>query len=1073
MLAGLLQVVGPAAARAQTAVYGSIVGVVTDQSGAVLPGLPVTATNVATNITTPAAVTDSRGNYRIENLVPGAYRVVVESPSFKRFVREGVSLSSTQAVRVDVVLELGALNEEVTVRQATPLIDTESGQIAAVRTWDNRKFLPTSNPSFFSTLALDAGAVTANPGFFVSFAGSLPTQYNYSINGSTFRSPLAGHIALVANFNEWQQEVKASYVNNSAEFSSLANIDVTTKAGTNRFRGSAAWYYTSGGLQGRSPFSPVRPSGNRHLFAGSLGGPIARDRAFFYASYSGNRNSSAVTRVATVPTALMRQGNFNELSRPIIDPRTGQPFPGNVIPASRISPVAQRFIEMFYPLPNSGGAGFNADNYRVSVPQSPAEDNLLLRLDYKFSDQHLAFASYVFDEGGRGGFFTGSLPTVGFRQGYRRDQNLALSDVYAFSAKLSNELGIGWGRDHNLIRGSTFGPDVASAIGLQGIKPLSIPAIPTMNIAGFTRVEQQSFQDIPEDIYSVRDTLTWTRGRHRVKTGVLFTHGRAGQIPFGVDNFYGNFSFSNNFATGNAMADFLLGLPQTAFRLNADFFDSVQWRRNTYQAFVQDDFNVTRKLTVGLGLRYEYHQPFKEQGNRQYTFDRSRGAIVVLNDASLGVVSPLVARAFPILTAAQAGYPDRLVKSDWNNFAPRVSVAYRLSPSSVVRGGYGIFYDFNPPLQGDISPFVPNESFPANRLVGGVPLFQFPNPFPAEPLPIGTLTLNGSRADVAIPYSHQWNATWEQELRPGTAVRLSYIGTRGRARPWGSQINVPEPSTTPFSQSRRPFPQFGPITLQENGASHQYHAGQVRVEHRQGGLFLAAHYTLARDVGEDPMTVIVNPLDLHANRGNLFHIPRHQFVSEFNWELPVGRGRTFGADWPGALDALLGGWRMTGIFMASSGHFLTPTYNGYDATGTNILSGAPDLIGDPGAGDHTRDRWFNTDAFAFPGADPSDPRRTPSGPIGRFGNAGVGIVEGPGFWQFDFGLAKRLPVGADRVGLHVFMLATNLFNHPSLGDPNTTFSAPNLFGRISGIRNDGNASGIGMRQIQIGARIEF
>jgi hypothetical protein len=739
--------------------------------------------------------------------------------------------------------------------------------------------------------------------------------------------------------------------------------------------------------------------------------------------------------------------------------------------------MRRAFLEMFYPLPNSGGAGFAANNYRASIPQSPAEDNLMARLDYKFSEKHLVFGSYVYDKGGRGGFFTGSLPSVGFRQGYRRSENLAISDVYAFSSRVSNELGIGWARDRNLIQGSTYGPDVARALGLQGISPLPIPAIPTMNIAGFTTVSQQSFQDIPEQIFSVRDTVTWMTGAHRFKAGLLFTHGRAGQIPFGVDNFYGNFSFSNSFASGNALADFLLGLPQTTFRLNADFFDSVEWRRNTYQAFIQDDFTIGRNLTVGLGLRYEYHQPFTERGNRQYTFDPSRGAIVVLNEQSVALVSPQVAKAFPILTAEEAGYPDRLVETDWKNFAPRVSAAYRLSPSTVIRGGYGMFYDFNPPYQGDISPFVPNESFPANRLVNGVPLYQFPNPFPTDPLPVGTLTLNGSQRRIVIPYTHQWNATFEHQLRPGTAVRLSYIGTRGVERPWMRQINVPEPSTTPFSQSRRPYPQFGPITLVENGVSHQYHALQTRVEHRGNGLFVAAHYTLARDVGEDvanPLALsALNPIDLRANRGNLFHVPRHQFVSEFNWELPFGRGRAVGAGWAGVLDAVLGGWRMTGIFMAASGHFLTPTYAGYDATGTNILTGVPDLIGDPRAGDSTKQRWFNTDGFAFPGADASNPRTAPRAPIGRFGNAEVGSIEGPGFWQFDLGLAKRVPVGVDRLGLHVFMLATNLFNHPSLADPNTNLSAGNLFGVISGIRFDGNASGVQMRQIQLGVRLEF
>ncbi|HEY2932098.1 MAG TPA: carboxypeptidase-like regulatory domain-containing protein [Acidobacteriota bacterium] len=334
-------------------IYGAVVGVVIDQSGALVPGVTVTATNVQTNIS-GSTVTDDQGYYRIENLLPASYRVTAELPGFKRFVRDGVTISTSQTVRVEITLQVGEVSDIVQVTEEVPLIETESPQISSVRSWENRKYLPTSNPSFYSTLALDAGIVTANPGFYVSFAGSRTTQYNYSINGSTFRSPVAGHIALVANFNEWQQEVKSSYVNNSAQYSALGNVDITSKSGGNDFHGTGVWYYTSGGLQGRSPFSPTRPSGVRQIFSGSLGGPILENRSFFYVAYSGQRNHSTVSRVNTVPTLKMRQGDFSEIATIIRDPATAQPFSGNIIPQARISSVSRAFMERFYPPPNFG-----------------------------------------------------------------------------------------------------------------------------------------------------------------------------------------------------------------------------------------------------------------------------------------------------------------------------------------------------------------------------------------------------------------------------------------------------------------------------------------------------------------------------------------------------------------------------------------------------------------------------------------------------------------------------------------------------------------------------------------------
>jgi hypothetical protein len=316
--------------------------------------------------------------------------------------------------------------------------------------------------------------------------------------------------------------------------------------------------------------------------------------------------------------------------------------------------------------------------------------------------------------------------------------------------------------------------------------------------------------------------------------------------------------------------------------------------------------------------------------------------------------------------------------------------------------------------------------------------------------------------------------TVERQVFDDTAVRVSYIGTRGLKQVWFWEVNIPRPSTTAFTQARRPYPQFTSIRLQENGSGHLYQALQVQVEHRgKRGLYFRSHYTWAKDVGDNQgqrEDTVLDPFNRRADKGDLFYLPRHRFITEFDWELPVGRGRAFGANLPAALDYVVGGWRLNGIFNAGTGNFLTPGYSGYDATGTGLLGGRPDRIADGNlpSGQRTADRWFDASALTLPGG-----ASTTSPPIGRFGNAGVGIIEGPGYWQYDLGLAKGFPLPGEKLRLNIFVLGTNIFNHPNLADPNMNISTPNAVGRISGIRFDGNASGIGMRQIQLGLRLEF
>jgi hypothetical protein len=1085
-------------------IYSSIVGVARDASGGVVPGAKITATNVSTEIS-KSANTNNAGEYRIDGLTAGTYRVSAEHLGFQRFVKEDVLLTSSTTVRADAILQVGSVAQTVTVTAAVPLINTESGQIASTLGWSDRRFLPTIMPSFFTTLALNPGVVSSYPSYNVSFEGSTTTNQDFNVNGSTFRSPFSGHAAFIGHFDEWQQEVTVGDVNNSAEYPTMASVTATSKSGTNQWHGSGVEYYKSGALQSRNPFYPAHIGGVLNQWAGSLGGPIKRDKAFFYTAYSGSRLHGPVTILATVPTPAMRIGDFSAFSStPVKDPTTGQPFQGNAIPSNRISSVSTAFINRFYPMPNYGDPSVYAgNNYRNVVPQMPADDQAFGRVDYQISARHSLFVDYMFDEGNRGGLFTGAFPNVGLRRGYRRDQNTAFSDLYSFGPNLYNQLNVGWGRDGNYIFGSTFGPDVEKLLGLQGIYPLAFPAIPTMSISGETTVSQQSYNTIRENNFTAHDDVAYMRGRHQLKFGVLYSHGSSATPAFTTDNFYGSFSF-DGFATGgagnvaNSLADFLLGIPHSSSRQNGSFFNNLYRLDHKLEFYGQDIFQVTPKLTLTLGLRYEYHQPWREKHGLYGTFDPQTQTIIVQDEQSLKAVNPLLSPLFQFKTAQQAGYPSRLVNFSELNLAPRVSLAYRLTPTLVVRSAYGIFYDYNPPYIGNLSPFTPSETFPSNTIVNGIPSYQFPNPFPATPISgvgVGSLSESGYVRNLQYPYVQQWNLTVEKQFLADTGLRVSYIANHSVDAPYSRNINLPLPSTTTFTQSRRPLPLFGSVSILDQGGNSSYQALEAQVKHRgKGGLSLSSSFNwvkLLADVGLSPGGSTLNPFNRALDYGNVTWQSRFRSVTTLTWLVPVGPGRRYGSNWRGPLKWVLGDWQTGNILTAASGDFLTPSYSGYDASGLAITSGRPDQIGDWHVSNPTMAQWFNPAAFAIPGAAPGTPLKAPAAPIGRFGTAGLGILTGPGWWQDDWSLTKKVPI-TERVSLHLFLFATNVFNHINPADPNLGITVPQTVGQIQSIRSDiGNGfgggsaagsvvtvaessgSGIGPRAFQLGARIEF
>lgn len=1060
---------------AQTAsIYSSIVGAVSDPSGAVIPGATVTVINPATNLSY-SGTTDSQGLYRVERLTLGTYNVVVRAAGFKTTENDGINLASGQDLRVDFLLQTGSVEQTVTVSSAAPLLNVESSQITNSFDWQARKYMAVSVPSFTVLPDLNpATTITATPNTF-SFAGSLPKQYDYQINGVSFTT---GGIPGV--YVEWASDEEVDYVNNGAQYQSIAVVNATMKSGTNQWHGGVDYQYGAGGFGSHDPFSSAPPSGVRNLIIPSISGPIIKNRLFFYAGIALRPQPGTSLYVATVPTPEQAAGDFSGSPSPIIDPQTGLPFPGNKIPANRISPVSSAFIKEFYPAPNASGvSNFQAV---LKVP-SDADINPYGRIDYKISDKNSLFGNYILETFDNGGPLSGTLPVTAFQIGRRTSQEFGATDVESFTPKLLNEFGIGFARDFFTNRGPVSGPTVIQTIGLQGIPLFPLPGIPPMSIQGYTTVQQGNLTLNSSDTYMIRDSVSWIHGRHTMKFGVSAADYRSGSYPTQPNNLFGSFSFTSTLKGGaqNALANFLLGIPTSESRQLE--LNRQHYRRSTWQVFAQDNIEATRNLTVNVGLRYEHYQPFNETSGQIYTVDPLNGNIILPSDRARALVPTQVLNnpAFVFQSASQAGYPESLTTISEKNFAPRIGIAYRIGSKTVVRGGYGLFFDFIPPQATPSDLFNVQENFVPNTITAGVPAYAFPNPFAANPSPVGTLGLSSYAKHLRMPYTQQWSTTVERQLFLNGALRVSYIGSHTAEVLYGKPANIPALGTTPFTQSRRPLPQFGQLTSYQSGADFNYNALTGQLQYRNNaGIYASVSYTWSKNLGigvlasNSEVPVVMNPYNPSQDYGNVLN-PSDLATAVLSIPIPVGHGRKYASGAPWLEDAVLGGWILSSNVILRSGDHLTPTYSGFDSTGTGILTGRPDVIGNPNLprGKRYINHWYNTAAFAYPGANPASPLTPPAGPIGRFGNAGVGIIDGPGYNQVDMGLAKEFQL-YERLRMGLYGLATNAFNHSNYADPNLTISAPNLAGTITSIKADQDrAGGFGNRMIQVGVRIEF
>ncbi len=1057
---------------------GSIRGLVTDPSGAAVSAVNITVRNTDTNILNRTRTGDT-GLYEVSHLIPGRYAVTAEHPGFKTTVVSNILLETSATLRADVRLEVGELTTSVSVEASSPVINTEAADVAAVRSNDVMVRLPLNsrgqfNGFYYDMIILTPGA-TRGQGSNFSFAGARGFQWGATVDGTSQRSPLFANSIGPAQSNlEITSEIRIQLANDKAEAGLPGGFYATSKSGANALHGSAFLYHANSRLTARNTFSTSVPFRVENDYGGSLGGPAIKNRTFYFVTYERFPLRNERIFNPNVPTLPFRGGDFSSLlpRTTVRDPLDGQLFANNRIPASRLSQSAVKIQDHFYPRPNFGPADGFQSNWRGTGPGSQYKTQIEGRADHKLSDANSLFLRWSWNRTGANVYDYG-LPTMPPRDQDRRTTTITVSDTHLFTPRLINEFRFGIMQTKNPAFNPLDGPALITEFGLQGVSwnPKLAKGAPVFSFTNFEQIGATDlYQDPSERISQVVNNLTWTRGPHTIKGGIELKFNRATNFPGGTSfpvQQFGVFGFSGAFS-GFDYADFLLGLPQDASRANAAaLYNNLS---TDFSWFLQDDWKLTRNLTLNLGVRYDFNPPYHERDGNFFNFDPSTGRLIVPNETSLGRVNPLFpTNLVPIVTASQAGLPQSLFFSDRNNFVPRFGFAWRplSSNATVLRGGYGIYIDdLTSSLWGlgTGGPYVSSESF-TNAIANGQPRFQFPRAFPPGFGAIGAQSFNAIDPHLVNPYIQQWNLTVEQEFR-NMGLRVSYIGTNSRKLTWSQNINQPFPSTRTFSNDLRRFPNLRNINFRQNGGLHNYHSLHVVAERKpKSGLYYQVGWTWSKNLTDcqsdsESGSAPENAYARHQEYGDTNYSPRHRLLATLLYDLPLARNSR------PLVKHVAGGWTASTILTAQTGQFFNPTFSGFDTSGTNVVGGRPDRInnGNLPTSQRTIDRWFDAAAFQVPGDVNADGR--PDVNVGRFGNAAPDILVGPGLLDLSAGLHKQFRL-TEKFRAILQGTFRNALNHPNYGNPATNIRAAN----VGAIRS---LSGLAApRSGQVALRIEW
>ena len=799
-------------------------------------------------------------------------------------------------------------------------------------------------------------------------------------------------------------------------------------------------------------------------------------RSFFFYSFETSRGSVVTNSLnPTVPLAAWRNGDFSsQLPGTVIkDPTTGTAFPGNTIPANRLNATAVKIQNLFYPSPNFGNTSvLQSQNFRENLTH-PFDANTYwtTRIDHRFSDRFSIYGRYTWQRQHTTDY-EDNLPTIGRLTDTRDTRNAVVSFTSILTPTIVNEVRYGYMLSNEPRWGAQMGLDVVQQLGLTGL----VANLPNLNGIPNITWSGLGLQGITETAWRspgfynrnnvIQENLTWTRGRHTVRGGMMWGYYNANDGSSST-SLYGNMQFSNKY-TGFAYSDFLLGYPTTMQRAYPPL--EQPWNHPVYDFFVTDEFKVNPKLTINYGARYELHPPWSSGNGTASLFDIDTGQIVVA-DGTLNKVSPLMPKGYVnVVQASATGYSgSSLIETDKNNIAPRIGVAWRpFDSQTVIRAGFGIYYDIVPTVVTTAgTPFVINEPSQTNTTTNPVIL---PQVYPTSIAALTTVSLPGAfRKDLRIPYSLQYNFTIERQFGR-TGVRLSYVGTGTRQGEIQTNVNQPVASTVLFTQKPRPFQQYPAITYTTNGGGHQYNGFASEVKRRfSSGLLYDFSWTWARDVGDlERDQAPEDAFNLKRERAAWEDIPSHRITADVIYQLPFGRGKKFFSHGHAA-DIAFGGWQVMAASTWSTGFFLTPQWSGPDPTNTRYTTGSvptatlrPNALHDPNLPSSQRsvNDWFDLTAFAAPSP-------------GAFGTSAKGVIVGPGSFTVDSGIAKNFNF-IERVRLRFEFTVTNVLNHPNWGNPGLTISSLASAGIISSTASGGGGlDPSGARTCRMGLRLEW
>jgi hypothetical protein len=1048
------------AAEAQSTL-GTLRGTVTDPQGAAVASAAVLIVDESTGV--PRNVdTDPEGRYEATNLRPGTYRIEVVTASFKKFERTGVVVRTGGVARVDARLELGGLAENVTVSaDAASNLVLDSPSVSVGLDEQQLRDLPRNSRDMQDFLLLNPNVLGGSDN--IQFLGGRTYGVSYVQDGQASTNAIFGTVGNSAPGLDAIGDIQVLSNSYSAEYGGLAGVVVTTKRGGNSYNGSVFYDFNANELnaltynqkQAGAERDDPNADTNAHRWGASLGGPLAKGKTFFFANYEGSTQKEIYGGGrANVPTAAMRAGDFSGANFAIRDPLTGQPFPGNVIPAGRIDPTAQRILDFYYPLPNAGTLSSGMGVYQQFVPQTRDRHRADLRVDHEASNKDSLFlrASYQYRDPNSIQFESGSALT---NLGIRNTQLKTATGVVGWTRILSpttvNEFRIGYNYDKSDRQSRYLVAEASAAMGIEVAPSLGPGQVgfPGMNFSGGSTATRptnvadggrNADRTIEQNSFTISNNLSLVLGGHSLKLGGLFTR-NAAVDGFGKGvNYHGQIRF-NTARTGNALADMLLGYTRDA----GDYISTrgdLDGHSYDWAFFAQDDWRVNDRLTVFLGLRWELVGVWHENGNVLANFiPEGDGFHVVPNEEVLALMPPGVKALGLYKFADEIGLDSNLINADKNNFSPRVGFAWRLGEgqSTVLRGGFGLFHP-TVAVQALRDLMATNQFRYALTYVGG-PLANAYSKGTTT-IPLDFFGTDGVDPNIKAPDIYQYNLTLEQELPGDLGLRVSYLGSTMRKLVNNRDFNTIPPSTEFWTQddpdySRLPFPLYGfYMDNTANRGESQLHALQLELRRRwKGGFAVNAAYTLAHSDGTVPDTgfaslgpVMFDKDDIEKDRGPDPSVVRHRLLANATWDIPVGRGRKHGSDMPGWADALFGGWTVSSIFQARSGNNLTPFFSSFyttspwntgkplDGLGTNFCCAwRPDQLHDPNTGG-SRDAFYDVTAYGLPAP-------------GVLGNAKKGSLLGPGTWVVNFGLYKDV-VTSGRFRLQLSAMLDNAFNHP-------------------------------------------